>query len=72
MDTDTIDMLEEEEQEEALTRPSSWSAALAQLPGFPAEGMVPLPQPLAGAAREVTSALAEDLAAEEEAEVEPL
>ena len=59
MDLDTIDAIEEEE--EALTRPSSWSAALSQLPGFPSEGMVAMPQAMRGAAREVTSALEEDL-----------
>ncbi len=63
MHLDTIDAIEEEEQ--ALTRPSSWSAALSQLPGFPSEGFVAMPQPMRGAAREVTSALDEDL--EEEA-----
>jgi len=66
MDTDTIDVIEEEEEAEALARPSSWSAALSQLPGFPSEGLTVLPQPSAGAAREVTSAVEEDLAGEEE------
>ena len=64
MTTDTID--EGEEQEEALTRPSSWSGALAQLPGFPSEAAPAIPRPSAAAAREVTSAIAEDLAGEEE------
>lgn len=64
MDTDTIDAAGEES--EALTRPSSWSAALAQLPGFPSGGPTSVPRPAAGAAREVTSAVAEDLAADEE------
>ncbi len=64
MDIDTIDAIEEED--EGLTRPSSWSAALAQLPGFPSEGLSAVPRPSAGAARAVTSAVAEDLAGDEE------
>lgn len=60
MDTDTMDAIEEEE--EVLSRPSSWLGALAQLPGYPSEGaVVGLPQPMDGTARAVTSALDEDL-----------
>jgi len=66
MDTDTIDAIEEEE---VLTRPSSWPAALAQLPGFASEGQAAVPRPSAGAAREVTSAVAEDLAGDEDSPI---
>ena len=46
-------------------RPSSWSAALSQLPGFASEQAIRLPQP-AGQARDVTSELEEDLEGGEE------
>lgn len=35
-------------------RPSSWSAALAQLPGYPHEEKPKLPEVAAGAVREVS------------------
>ena len=46
-------------------KPSSWLAALAQLPGFASEQAIRLPQP-AGKARAVTSELEEDLEGSEE------
>lgn len=48
-------------------RPSSWIAALAQLPGFPEEAKPKLPPLAEGAAREVSSALSD----EDEAERRP-
>jgi hypothetical protein len=65
MDTDTIDAVEEQQEEETLTRPSSWFGALAQLPGFPIEGKPEVPRAATGAAREVTSTTDEDLAVDE-------
>ncbi len=64
MTVEAIDMLEEEE--EALKRPSSWSAALSQLPGFPSTGPAIVPAPSPSSARAVTSAVAEDLAGEDD------
>jgi len=58
--------IDEEQQEEAIVRPSSWTAALAQLPGFPSDLQAAMPSPSAGAAREVSSAVEEDLAVEED------
>ena len=56
---------EEINEEELLARPSSWSAALAQLPGFASEHMPGLPRP-AGKVREVSAELEEDLDGDEE------
>jgi hypothetical protein len=52
------------DEEFVQARPSSWSAALAQLPGFASEQAIGLPQ-LAGKAREVSSELEEDLDGDE-------
>ena len=42
-------------EEPAVRRPSSWSAALSQLPGFPREERPPVPVPAASeTARTVT------------------
>jgi len=49
----------------AQPRPSSWSAALSQLPGFASEQADSLPR-LAGKVRDVTSELEEDLDGGEE------
>jgi len=46
-------------------RPSSWSAALSQLPGFASGNADSLPR-LAGNARDVTSELEEDLDGDDE------
>ena len=46
-------------------RPSSWSAALQQLPGLLSERSASIPQ-LSGQAREVTSEMDEDLAGDDE------
>jgi hypothetical protein len=55
-------------EDEAVARPSSWPAALSQLPGFLAEHRATnLPKP-AGTARAVTSEIEEDLANKEEPE----
>lgn len=53
------------DEELALARPSSWSAALQQLPGLMSERPVAIPRP-AGQAREVTSQMDEDLAGDDE------
>ncbi len=59
--------IEDTNNEEAVAvRPSSWSAALSQLPGLLAEHPpASLPRP-AGTARAVTAEMEEDLAGEEE------
>ena len=49
-----------DEEEFVQARPSSWAAALSQLPGLASEQAISLPQP-AGKARDVTSELEEDL-----------
>ena len=41
-------------------KPSSWSAAIAQLPGFPEEGKPKLPPIADGKARAVSSGMSED------------
>jgi hypothetical protein len=41
-------------------KPSSWSAAIAQLPGFPEEAKPKLPPIADGKARAVTSGMSED------------
>lgn len=64
----TTDVIEGED--EAPARASSWSAALAQLPGFPPDLQAALPSPSAGAAREVSSAVEEDLAVDEDLALE--
>ena len=64
MDTDTIDVIEEEEEQ--LTRPSSWAAAIAQLPGYTSESAPLVPQVSGATARQVTSEMEEDLAGDEE------
>ena len=46
-------------------RRSSWSAALSQLPGFPAEGRPKMPEGPAGATRQVSSGIAEEEGEEE-------
>jgi hypothetical protein len=48
------------DEEQVLARPSSWSAALSQLPGFASEQAPNLPRP-AGKVRAVSSELEEDL-----------
>jgi hypothetical protein len=53
------------EEEPGQARPSSWSAALSQLPGFVSEQALKLPRP-AGKVREVSSELEEDLEGGEE------
>ena len=53
------------DEELALARPSSWSAALRQLPGLISEHAAPIPRP-AGKARAVTSEMEEDLVSEDE------
>jgi len=53
------------DEEFVQPRPSSWSAALSQLPGFASEQADSLPL-LAGKARDVTSELEEDLDGGEE------
>ena len=56
---------EEINEKELLARPSSWSAALSQLPGFASEHTPKLPRP-AGRVREVSAELEEDLDGDEE------
>ena len=57
---------DEFDDEQALpARPSSWGAALQQLPGLLSERSAPVPQ-IAGQAREVTSEMEEDLAGDDE------
>lgn len=41
-------------------KPSSWSAAIAQLPGFPEEAKPKLPPIVEGKARAVSSGMSED------------
>ena len=53
------------DEEFVQVRPSSWSAALSQLPGYASEQAASLPR-LAGKARDVTSELEEDLDGGEE------
>jgi hypothetical protein len=48
-------------------RPSSWSAAIAQLPGFPEEAKPKLPPVAAGQARAVSSGMSD----EDDAERQP-
>ena len=55
------------DEELAIARPSSWSAALQQLPGLMSERPPSIPRP-AGKARAVTLQMEEDLAGEDEAE----
>jgi hypothetical protein len=43
-----------EKEDTAPKRPSSWSAALSQLPGYPQEERPKLPEVSAGAVREVS------------------
>jgi hypothetical protein len=45
---------EPKNEEQAVRRRSSWSAALSQLPGFPREGQPPLPAAPSETARTVT------------------
>jgi hypothetical protein len=49
MNPDTKD-----KEEAAPKRPSSWSAALAQLPGYPHDEKPKLPEVAAGAVRDVS------------------
>jgi hypothetical protein len=46
-------------------RPSSWSAAIAQLPGFPEEAKPKLPPIADGKAREVSSGMSDEDDAEQ-------
>jgi hypothetical protein len=62
----TPDVIEDEEL--VPTRPSSWSAALSQLPGFPAEERPKMPEVSAAAARQVSSGIAEEEEGSEEEE----
>ena len=55
---------ETEDEEFASTRPSSWSAALSQLPGLASENTAHLP-PLAGKPRDVSPVVDEDLDGDE-------
>ena len=55
------------DEELAVARPSSWSAALQQLPGLMSEQPPSIPRP-AGKARAVTSEMEEDLAGDDEAQ----
>jgi hypothetical protein len=48
-------------------KPSSWSAAIAQLPGFPEEAKPKLPPVVDGKARAVTSGMSD----EDDAKPEP-
>ena len=59
----TPDAIEDEELLPA--RRSSWSAALSQLPGFPAEERPKMPEGSASAARQVSSGVAEEEGEEE-------
>ena len=43
-----------EKEQAAPKRPSSWSAALAQLPGYPHEDKPKLPEVAAGTVRDVS------------------
>jgi hypothetical protein len=52
------DVIEDEELPPA--RRSSWSAALSQLPGFPAEERPKIPSASASAARQISSGIAEE------------
>ena len=58
-------MEEMNEEELPVARPSSWSAALSQLPGFASEQTPSLPRP-AGKVRDVSSEQEEDLEGGEE------
>jgi hypothetical protein len=52
--------------EDTLPRkPSSWSAAIAQLPGFPEEAKPKLPPVADGKAREVSSGMSDEDDAEQ-------
>ena len=53
------------DEEFVQPRPSSWSAALSQLPGFACEHPGAVPR-LAGSPRDVTSELEEDLVGDDE------
>ena len=54
------------QDEDTLPRkPSSWSAAIAQLPGFPEEAKPKLPPVADGKARAVTSGMSEEDDAEQ-------
>ena len=44
----------DDKEETGPKRPSSWQAALAQLPGYPQEDKPKLPEVAAGAVREVS------------------
>jgi hypothetical protein len=54
-----------EDEEWLPARRSSWSAALSQLPGFPAEERPKMPQASASTARQVSSGVAEEEGEEE-------
>jgi hypothetical protein len=62
----TPDVIEDDQRR---ARRSSWNAALSQLPGFPAQQRPKLPEVSAGAARRVSSAIAEEEEGSEENEV---
>ena len=49
-----------QDEDTAPKKPSSWSAALAQLPGFPEEAKPKLPPIADGKARAVSSGMSED------------
>jgi hypothetical protein len=66
----TPDLIEDEERLPA--RRSSWSAALSQLPGFPAEERPKMPEAPPSAARRVSSGIAEEEGEEEEGEEEAI
>ena len=57
------DVIEDDELPPA--RHSSWSAALSQLPGFPAEERPKIPNAAASAARQISSGSAEEEGEEE-------
>ena len=49
-----------QDEEQPPRRPSSWSAAIAQLPGFPEEARPKLPPIADGKARAVSSGMSEE------------
>ena len=49
-----------QDEEQPPRKPSSWSAAIAQLPGFPEEAKPKLPPIADGKARAVSSGMSEE------------
>jgi len=52
--------MKQQEDDPLPRRPSSWSAAIAQLPGFPDEAKPKLPPVADGKARAVSSGMSDD------------